>query len=62
MNIMFKKLTDLGISGYIFKSILSLYNNVECCVNVNGFYTDWFSVNLFVCLFVFNDAPTLMGH
>ena len=36
-NIMFKKLTDLGISGYIFKSILSLYNNVECCVNVNVF-------------------------
>ena len=34
---MFKKLTDLGISGYISKSILSLYNNVECCVNVNVF-------------------------
>ena len=44
-NIMFKKLTDQGLSGYIFKSILSLYNNVECCFNVNGFYTDWFSVN-----------------
>ena len=42
---MFKKLTDLGISGYIFKSTLPLYNDVECYVNVNGFYTDWLSVN-----------------
>ena len=41
---MFKKVADLGIYGNIFKSILALYNNVECCVNVNGFYTDWFEV------------------
>ena len=44
-NIMLKKVANLGISGNIFKSILALYNNVECCVNVNGFYTDWFEVN-----------------
>ena len=44
-NLMFRKLRDLGISGFICKSILSLYDNVECCVNVNGFFTDWFSVN-----------------
>ena len=32
---MFKKLADLGISGNIFKSILALYNNIECCVDIN---------------------------
>ena len=70
---MFKKVAGLGRYGNIFKSILALYNNVECCVNVllNGFNTDWFEVNcglkqgcclstLFFDLFI-NDLVTVVN-
>ena len=43
-NIMFKKLAGLGITGSIFTPILALYDNVEGCVNITVFDTDWFEV------------------
>lgn len=43
-DILFRKLSDLGIAGYMYKAIISLYDEVKCCVRINGFNTDWFDV------------------
>ena len=29
----------------MYNALLSLYEDVKCCVKVKGFYTDWFSVS-----------------
>ncbi|CAC5379161.1 unnamed protein product [Mytilus coruscus] len=44
-QLLFIKLNDLGINGTMFNALRSLYNDVRSCVRVNGFSTDWFSVN-----------------
>ena len=41
---MFKKLSDLGVSGRMFSAITSLYDNVNCCVRLNSIKTEWFEV------------------
>ena len=45
-NIMFKKLTDLGIPGYIFKSILSLYNNVSLNIFISFYKHTYTTCNI----------------
>ena len=55
-NLLFKKLGSLGICGRLYKALASLYENVSCCVKLNGFKTDWFTVtcgNLSTILFIF---------
>ena len=34
----------MGITGRIHKAITSLYDNVKCCVRLNGLKTDYFEV------------------
>ena len=41
---LFTELKDLGIAGKMFYSLQSLYDDVKCCVKLNGFHTDWFAV------------------
>ena len=43
-DILFRKLSDLGISGNMYKAIVSLYDEVKCCVRINGFHAEWFEV------------------
>ena len=42
---MFNKLENLGLSGKMLRTLLSIYSRVQCCVKLNDFYTDWFDVN-----------------
>jgi hypothetical protein len=41
----FTKLHDIGIVGNMYGALLSLYNDVKCCVRLNCVKTDWFAVN-----------------
>ena len=40
----FADFRQIGITGKMYNALLSLYEDVKCCVKVNGIYTDWFSV------------------
>jgi len=44
-SILWSRLEDIGIRGRMLKALTSIYKNVSCCVRVNGWKTDWFSVN-----------------
>ena len=44
-GILFTKLSNLGISGLMYKALLSIYDNVRCSVRINGKLTEWFDVN-----------------
>ena len=44
-NLLWSKLSQLGISGKMFSNLKAIYNNVKCSVRINGHLTDWFSVN-----------------
>ena len=41
---LFIELNKLGIAGKMFNALRSLYEDVKCCVKLNGFHTDWFAV------------------
>ena len=41
---LFVKLASLGISGFMYKALLAIYDNVQCSVRVNGRLTEWFKV------------------
>lgn len=43
-DILWAKISALGISGNMALALKSLYNNVQCCVRVNGLNTDFFNV------------------
>ncbi len=59
-NLLYYKLTSLGISGKILNCIKNIYDGSKSGVNVNGYITDWFSSDYGVrqgdCL-----SPTLFG-
>jgi len=40
------RLEELGMPAKFLCVLQSLYHNVECCVRINGVYTDWFSVKI----------------
>ena len=42
---LFIELKHIGIAGRMYKALVSLYEDVKCCVRVNSFYTVWFSVS-----------------
>ena len=44
-ELLWHKLSKMGISGRFLASLQSLYKNVKCTVRVNGQQTDWFEVN-----------------
>ena len=44
-SILWKRLSDIGISGKMFQAIKSLYACVKSCVRLNSYKTDWFDVN-----------------
>ena len=44
-ELLWHKLSKMGISGRFLASLQSLYKNVKCTVRVNGQQTDWFGVN-----------------
>ena len=44
-GILFTKLSNLGISGLMYKALLSIYDNVRCSVRINGKLTEWFDVS-----------------
>ena len=43
-NLLFKKLSSLGICERMCNALTSLYENVSCCVRLNGFKRDCFTV------------------
>lgn len=44
-NILWKRLSDTGITGKMFGAVKSLYMSVKSCVRFNHLKTDWFDVN-----------------
>ena len=44
-ELLWHKLSKMGISGRFLASLQSLCKNVKCTVRVNGQQTDWFDVN-----------------
>ena len=42
---LWRRLSDIGVGGKLFRSIQSLYSSVTSCVRVNRLYTDWFDIN-----------------
>lgn len=44
-NLLWHKLSDIGMSTKMLSALKSLYSDISCCVRVNGFLTDWFNVN-----------------
>ena len=44
-NLLWKRLSDIGVSGKMFSAIKPLYVSVRSCVRVNSFNTDWFDVH-----------------
>ena len=44
-SMLWKRLTDIGISGKMFQAVKSLYTSVKSCVRVNSYRTEWFDVN-----------------
>lgn len=45
-NMLWNKLSALGLHGNILNCLSALYENVKCCVRVNGCLTDWFPVDI----------------
>ncbi len=43
-NLLWHKLSRIGISGNMSSSLKSLYENVQCTVRINGHKTEWFEV------------------
>lgn len=43
-DLLWRKLYEYGIHGTFYNALLSLYNNVESCVRINGLYTDYFNI------------------
>lgn len=43
-NLLWRKLTDIGMPTKMLAAVRSLYKDVSACVRVNGLYTDWFNV------------------
>ena len=44
-GILFTKLSNLIISGLMYKDLLSIYDNVRCSVRIKGKLTEWFDVS-----------------
>ena len=44
-DILWDRLSKIGVSGKLFAAVKSLYSSVSACVRVNNLTTDWFSVN-----------------
>ena len=44
-SLLWKRLSDIGISGRMFQAVKSLYTTVKSCVRLNSYRTDWFGVN-----------------
>ena len=45
-TLLWKRLTQIGIRGKMFKSVQSLYQSVSSCVRISGLTTDWFDVTV----------------
>ena len=45
MGILFRKVSNFGISGLTYKGLLALYDVVRCLVRLNWKLTEWFDVN-----------------
>ncbi len=43
-NLLWHKLSHIGVAGYMLQALKSLYQGVKCTVRVNGYLTEWFSV------------------
>ena len=53
-NLLWYKLSKVGVRGKFLSALQSLYDNVSCTVRVNDQFTPWFKVNEVVkqgCLF-----------
>ena len=69
---MWSKIGKLGTEGKFLDTLRSLYDQVQCCVKVNGCRTDWFDVNIGLkqgCLLspilfnvYINDLANLLEH
>ena len=41
---LWRRLSDIGVGGKLFRSVQALYSSVTSCVRVNSLHTDWFDV------------------
>ncbi len=41
---MWARFEELGMPATFLKVLQSLYQNVECCIRINGVYTHWFPI------------------
>ena len=41
---LWQRLSEIGVSGKLFKTIKALYPSVTSCIRVNNMHTDWFDV------------------
>ncbi len=41
-DLLFYRLLEYNIDGNIYKCIKALYNHPTCCVQLNGYHTEWF--------------------
>ena len=44
-NMLFSKLSALGLKGNFYESMKAIYSNVRCSVKVNGVFSDSFDVS-----------------
>lgn len=44
-DILWNRLSRIGVSGKLFGAVKSLYSSVSACVRVNNLTTEWFNVN-----------------
>ena len=45
-DLLWQKLTRVGVKGKMLRAVQSRYNSVSSCVRINGYTTDWFEVNV----------------
>ena len=44
-DLLFTKLSKIGITGNMYHALVSIYKDVKCCLRLNGMHSDWFSVD-----------------
>ena len=44
-DLLFTKLSKIGITGNMYHALVSNYKDVKCCLRLNGMHSDWFSVD-----------------
>ena len=44
-ELLWSKLSHMGLTGKMLQALQQIYQDVQCCVRINGIYSDWFQVS-----------------